>query len=60
MSCLITPPEMTHNDFDFLQDILNPIQKFLLQYNVVDDDEAKLLKFDEKFYTPPAYQKFMK
>ena len=32
---LLSPPNMTHNDFDFYEDLIRPLMKFLVQANIL-------------------------
>ena len=42
------PKEMTHNDFDLDEDIIEPIYKFIKQNCIVDKDENKLNNIEEE------------
>jgi hypothetical protein len=35
-SFMLSPPQMTHNDFDFYEDIIRPLMQFLVQSNILN------------------------
>ena len=41
------PEEMTHNDFDLEDDIINPVDNFIKKHCVVDTEENNLKNIDE-------------
>jgi hypothetical protein len=50
------PKEMTHNDFDFYQDLIKPLHQFLTQQiSMTTAPLARLPKvvFSENLYLPP-------
>ena len=41
----LSPPNMTHNDFDFYEDLIRPLMRFLCQINILqtyDDSDDDL------------------
>ena len=52
---MVLPTEMTHNDFDFYQDLIKPIFQFLLQIKMHTGPSKKIQKvrFRENLYIPP-------
>ena len=32
---MLSPPQMTHNDFDFYEDLIRPLMQFLVQSNIL-------------------------
>ena len=32
---MVNPPSMTHNDFDFYEDLIRPLMRFLIQSNIL-------------------------
>ena len=42
------PKEMTHNDFDLEEDIINPVGNFIKKYCSVDTEENNLKNIDEE------------
>jgi len=32
---MLSPPMMTHNDFDFYEDLIRPLMQFLVQSNIL-------------------------
>ena len=38
-SFLLTPPNMTHNDFNFYEDLIQPLTRFLVQMQVMKSDD---------------------
>ena len=41
---MVMPPNMTHNDFDFYDDLIRPLMQFLVQANILSShimDESK-------------------
>lgn len=52
---MVLPTEMTHNDFDFYQDLIKPIFQFLLQIKMHTGPSKKIqkVKFNETLYIPP-------
>ena len=57
---MLLPPNMTHNDFYFIVDIAEPIQRFIKKHCVIE--QTKLgFKFDTKlFKIPPQIEKNLK
>lgn len=51
---MVLPTEMTHNDFDFYQDLIKPIFQFLLQIKMHTGVTKKVQKvsFSEHLYIP--------
>jgi hypothetical protein len=49
---------MTHNDFDFYQDLIKPIFQFLLQIKMNTGPNKRITKvvFKETLYIPPDDQ----
>lgn len=39
-TCLLSPPMMTHNDFDFYEDLIRPLMKFLIQMNILASNDS--------------------
>ena len=35
----LSPPNMTHNEFDFYEDLIQPLMRFLCQINILQDYE---------------------
>lgn len=56
---LVMPTEMTHNDFDFYQDLIKPIFQFLLQIKMNTGPTKRISKviFKENLYIPPEEEK---
>lgn len=56
------PTEMTHNDFDFYQDLIKPIFQFLLQIKMNTGPTKRISKvvFKESLYIPPEDEKIVK
>ena len=57
---LVTPPNMTHNEFDFYEDLIRPLMQFLMQMHVLstsDTPEGKVIKIAEEYFIPPQKQK---
>lgn len=55
-SAIIMPKSMDHNEFDFIDDLIEPFHKFLKQCHIsVDVEEGKngVFKFPEELYYPP-------
>jgi len=52
---MVLPTEMTHNDFDFYQDLIKPIFQFLMQIrmNVGPRKNFTKVVFNENLYIPP-------
>ena len=52
---MVLPTEMTHNDFDFYQDLIKPIFQFLLQIKLNTGPNKRFSKvvFNERLYIPP-------
>lgn len=52
---MVLPTEMTHNDFDFYQDLIKPIFQFLMQINLNTGPNKRIQKvqFQEVLYIPP-------
>lgn len=51
------PKSMDHNEFDFIDDLIEPFHKFLKQCHIsVDPDEESndMFKFPEELYIPPT------
>lgn len=48
---------MTHNDFDFYEDLIRPLMVFFVQYNVLNENSESAnqnaVKFDEEHFIPP-------
>lgn len=45
---------MTHNEFDFYEDLIKPANQFLAQFCIVETHNlGNQLRFDEKFFIPP-------
>ena len=40
----LSPPNMTHNDFDFYEDLIRPLMRFLCQINILQtyDDDSEV------------------
>jgi hypothetical protein len=54
---MITPPEMTHNEFHFYHDLIEPLTKFFLQFQILekqlDSKENTTIRFPELYFMPP-------
>ena len=50
---------MDHNEFDFMEDLIQPFYNFLKQLNIslVPKPDCGQLKFPEYIYLPPANQR---
>jgi hypothetical protein len=50
---MLSPPTMTHNDFDFYEDLIRPLMQFLVQSNILKqatfDSENSECSEDEYF-----------
>lgn len=44
---MISPPQMTHNDFDFYEDLIRPLMQFLVQSNILTQANLEETEFDE-------------
>lgn len=57
------PEEMTHNDFDLDEDIIDPIDKFIKKHCMVDTSENNLKNIDEEINKlkeiPPVIKQYM-
>ena len=55
---MLSPPQMTHNDFDFYEDLIRPLMQFLVQSNILkkanfDSDISDFSDEDEIFRNIP-------
>lgn len=53
---IILPRMMDHNEFDFIDDLVQPFYNFLRQLGIslsVEDGEECHVKFPEHLYIPP-------
>ena len=51
---MVNPPTMTHNDFDFYEDLIRPLMRFLIQSNILSpiadyQDREEIYGSDEFF-----------
>lgn len=44
---MLSPPQMTHNDFDFYEDLIRPLMQFLVQSNILTQANLEEPEFDE-------------
>ena len=52
------PPQMDHNEFDFIDDLVQPFYHFLEQMNITleaeeDDPNHGQINFPESLFLPP-------
>lgn len=57
-SAIIMPPSMDHNEFDFIDDLVQPFYHFLEQMNITldakeDDPNHGQINFPESLFLPP-------
>lgn len=44
---MLSPPQMTHNDFDFYEDLIRPLMQFLVQSSILTQANLEETEFDE-------------
>jgi hypothetical protein len=48
------PKKMTHNEFDILRDLLEPMKQFFIESNIVTSFvRGRVTKIKDKYYFPP-------
>ncbi len=54
---LILPEEMDHNNFDIIEDFIEPVSSFLFRHNLLTnkDIETKKIKLNEELFNIPEY-----
>jgi hypothetical protein len=52
---MVLPTEMTHNDFEFYNDLIRPIFNFFLQIKMrtAPNSNVNKVQFNENLYIPP-------
>jgi LytS/YehU family sensor histidine kinase len=49
------PEEMDHNNFDLIEDFIEPVSSFLYRHNLLNSIENKIIKFSDELYEIPNY-----
>ena len=54
---LIMPEEMDHNNFDMIEDFIEPVSSFLYRHNLLisNTDDKKSIKLSEELFQIPEY-----